>query len=224
MDCQELWEKLKTKYHLKQVQLEIEAHQIDLIKVENIDDLLDQVNDPDEIPFWAELWPASIGLATMILQNPSFWRGKTVLELGAGVGLAGIAASLAGARVTHSDFLEDAFDFIKVNRWRNGVDQIPLLLADWRRFPENAGTFDLVIGADILYEKTLHDPLVTVLRRALRQDGLVWLADPGRDYGRQFVRRQTEADWVVRHTGLAVHYQDKPYSIDLYQMTPPGTM
>lgn len=224
LQWQKLLERLKEKYRLKQVCLEIETRPIELMKVENIDDLLDQVNDPDEIPFWAELWPASIGLATAILRNPSLWRGKTVLELGSGVGLAGIAATMAGAEVTQSDFLEDAFDFIRVNRWRNGIDQTSLLLADWRHFPERAGTFDRVIGADILYEKTLHDPLAAVLHRVIRRDGFVWLADPGRVYGRDFVQKQTDADWKVRQSQINVDYQEKPYVIDLYQMTPPGTI
>lgn len=220
---QAIYQKLASKYNLKHVNVNLGEHRLELVKVENIDDLLDQVTDPDEIPFWAELWPASIGLATVILEKRHLFEGKTVLELGAGVGLAGIAARLAGAEVVQSDFISDAFDFITVNSLRNNVPANQYLLADWRRFPEQSGPFDRVIGADILYEKTLHSNLAAILTRVTRRGGFVWLADPGRAYAGQFCLRQADDGWRVQKNQVPVNYEEKPYTIDLYQLDHSGT-
>ena len=221
------WKTLQTRllsnYELREVQLTLEGHSLKLTKVADIDALLDKVSDADRIPFWAELWPASIGLARFILQRERWFSGHTLLELGSGIGLAGIAAKLAGASVVQSDFLEEAFTFIRLNCIRNGVEPDPLLLADWRSFPQHAGGFDWVIGADILYEKTLHDSLEKVLHQVVKVGGGVLLADPGRGYAAQFIERLIAAGWQCRKLQLPVVYEERNYQIDIYQLQPKGT-
>jgi hypothetical protein len=51
----------------------------------------------DSDPYWTRAWPSAIALATTILSRPDLVRGKRVADLGAGLGVAGIAAALAGA-------------------------------------------------------------------------------------------------------------------------------
>ena len=50
----------------------------------------------DKDPYWCRLWPSAIALAQLILQQPELVRGKRVCDIGCGLGLAGIAAALAG--------------------------------------------------------------------------------------------------------------------------------
>jgi hypothetical protein len=45
-----------------------------------------------------DLWPAGRALATRLSAEPGLVRGRRVLELGTGLGIAGIAAADAGAR------------------------------------------------------------------------------------------------------------------------------
>ena len=52
---------------------------------------------PDDDPHWATLWQGSVALAEEILSHPERVAGKRVIDLGTGLGLAGIAAGLAGA-------------------------------------------------------------------------------------------------------------------------------
>lgn len=211
-------EDLSAIYNLVPVLLNIKGYPVQLVKVENIDDLLDRVNDPDEIPFWAELWPAAIGMATFILQNSELFAGKKVLELGAGVGLSGIAAKIAGAEVVQSDFSADALRFTQVNCQRNGVAVGATLLADWRTFPDSAGRFDMMIGADILYEKTLHSHLSRIFEQHLQPGGAVWLADPGREFAKLFMTGAA-GRWQVYHCQVPVNYQGKNSIVDLYRLT-----
>ena len=50
----------------------------------------------DRDPYWCRLWPSAIALAQLVLQQPELVRGKRVCDIGCGLGLAGIAAALAG--------------------------------------------------------------------------------------------------------------------------------
>jgi predicted nicotinamide N-methyase len=215
-------EELQRNYRLKTVELQMEDRRLELVKVANMDELLDRITDVDELPFWAEIWPAAIGLAVFILRNQTFFNGKRVLELGAGAGLAGIAAKLAGAQVTQSDFIKAAFPFIGVNCLRNQVPVGNFLLADWRNFPEVPELYDFIIGADILYEKTVHPDLEKVFHQALKPRGRVYLGDPGRGFGRQFVTGLTTAGWENIEVQIPVFYEEQNYTIDIYQLTPPG--
>ena len=53
---------------------------------------------PDVDPHWATLWQGSVALAEEVLSKPELVAGKRVIDLGTGLGLAGIAAGLAGAK------------------------------------------------------------------------------------------------------------------------------
>ena len=52
---------------------------------------------PQTVPFWATVWPAGQLLARVVQAEPAWVRGQTVLDLGCGSGVAGIAALDAGA-------------------------------------------------------------------------------------------------------------------------------
>lgn len=220
----ELFDRLQTEYQLKKVDLEILGHKIQLYKVRNLDELLDQVTDPDEIPFWAELWPASVSLAKFILERPLIFQNQNVLELGAGVGLAGMAVKMAGARTTQSDFFSPALEFCRLNCRLNELPEDPFLQADWRKFPEEAGRFDRIIGSDILYERTLHDCLLEVLAHHLEDGGKVILADPGRDHAKIFLKQAVEEGWTCETSIVPVFYEARTYQIQVHQLTMEGKL
>lgn len=47
-------------------------------------------------PYWARPWPSAAALAEKIIDKPHLVKGCRVCDLGAGLGIAGIAAALAG--------------------------------------------------------------------------------------------------------------------------------
>ncbi len=218
----ELYQELNRSFRLQKVAVEFGDYSLELIKVADLDELLEGVTDADQIPFWAELWPASLGLTRYIFNHRHLSEGRSVLELGAGIGLAGIAARLAGAHLLQTDYVEAALRFIRVNSLWNGLSDPRLLLADWRRFPQ-VGKFDLILGADILYEKTLHQDLAGIMANSLKPGGTVWLADPGRDYALEFVLMLMDRGWSVRQSRVPVIYEKNTHQIDIYQLQPGGT-
>ena len=67
-----------------------------------------------EPPYWAFAWPGCQALARWFLDGPPL-DGLTVLDLGAGSGLAAIAAARRGARVTANDVDPLAIAACRVN-------------------------------------------------------------------------------------------------------------
>ena len=70
------------------------------------------------------LWPAGFLLAQHVASvcgGRDRWRGRTVLELGAGIGLPSLAAAECGALVTATDLEDRALALIEANALDNGL-------------------------------------------------------------------------------------------------------
>jgi predicted nicotinamide N-methyase len=158
----------------------IDTRTFSILKPANADDLIreeDFVLD-ERLPYWADVWPSSIILAEKLLELKG--SGRTALELGCGVGLSTLAATSAGFDVLSTDYYEDALDVTRANVFRNLGTLARTRLVDWRHFPEDLGTFDLVFASDVLYEKEYAELLPILLRRLLVPGGIALIADPGR--------------------------------------------
>src|SRR5262249_24206431 len=57
-------------------------------------------------PYWAFAWPGGQGLARYALDHPEEFKGKRVLDFGAGCGIAAIAAAKAGAKASFADDID----------------------------------------------------------------------------------------------------------------------
>ncbi len=99
-------------------------------------------------PYWAFCWGSGQALARHLLDHPQLVAGQRVVDFGAGSGVAGIAAALAGAAtVTAVDTDDTARRFARLNAELNGVslevtDTLPL---GW----------DVMLASDVLYEPAL---------------------------------------------------------------------
>jgi len=107
-------------------------------------------------PYWSFCWGSGLALAQQILEKPSLVAGKTILDFGAGSGIVGIAAVMAGAkRVILCDIDPIAKIACKENLILNGVEAE--FLDDFFALPEPV---DLLLAADVLYDPE-NLPLVT---------------------------------------------------------------
>jgi predicted nicotinamide N-methyase len=145
------------------------------------------------LPYWAELWPAATALAAALPEV----AGLRVVELGCGLGLPSLVAAARGAEVTASDWAEDAVELLRENAARNGLE-LRAEVRDWREpWPER---FDLVLAADVLYERRNVEPLLERLRELAP---VAYLGLAGRPYEAQFLAAAVTdqvADRVVRLT------------------------
>lgn len=158
----------------------VDTHTFSILKPANSDDLIreeDFVKD-ERLPYWADVWPSSIILASKLLELTG--RGGSALELGCGVGLSTLAATKAGFDVLSTDYYQDALDVTTANVFRNLGIRARTRLVDWRHLPDDLGKFDLVFASDVLYEKEYAELLPVILDRLLAPGGIALIADPGR--------------------------------------------
>jgi predicted nicotinamide N-methyase len=176
----------------------VDSHTFSILKPANSDDLIreeDFVKD-ERLPYWADVWPSSLILASKLLELDG--RGRSALELGCGVGLSTLAATKAGFNVLSTDYYEDALDVTRANVFRNLGSFARTRLVDWRHLPDDLGQFDLVFASDVLYEKEYAELLPVILRRVLAPRGIALIADPGRVAAPVFVESCERAGLVIR--------------------------
>ena len=151
-----------------------------IFKPANADHLIseaDYVLD-ERLPYWADLWPSARILAATLLREDG--RGQRLLEMGCGVGLATVAAMQSGFDVTATDYYEEAIHVTRGNAARNLGREPSVRMVNWREWPDDLGTFDVVMAADVLYEAEYAGLVASCLARAMTPGGVAIVADPGR--------------------------------------------
>jgi SAM-dependent methyltransferase len=152
----------------------------------------------DYMPYWSDLWPASVGLADYLVSSHLHPLGvhRTAVELGCGLGLAGVTAGMLGWQVVFTDYDADALIYATHNARSNQLADFEARLVDWRDPPEDLQA-DLLLGADVIYEKRNHSALLSCTHRLLRETGLAIFADPHRDGAAGFAAAIREAGFDV---------------------------
>ena len=108
------------------VEVEVEGRVWLLDRAADMEALWDEMDDADldddeRLPYWAEVWPASVLLGRHILRNQNTLKGKPCLDLGCGLGLTGMIASSIGAQVVAFDYELPAVRFAHHNAQLNDV-------------------------------------------------------------------------------------------------------
>jgi predicted nicotinamide N-methyase len=143
-------------------------------------------------PYWSVLWRSGVALAYELDGAPL--RGVRVVELGCGLALPSIAAARAGADVLATDEAPEALTLAERNAEANGV-RLATAQANWAE-PSGLlrqGPFDVVLAADVFYERQNVATLLSLLPRLAPE---AWVADPGRPAASAFLE-QAEARWPV---------------------------
>ncbi len=196
---------LSTRYDVEEKRVQIGEGDVVILGIRDTNVLLDQIDprvfaEDERLPYWAELWPASIALASLCALQPDRFQRATVLEVGCGLGLAGIAAAHCGASVTMTDYEKDALLFARYNATQNLPPDVAagcvFKLLDWRE-PQELGRFDLILGADVLYEERNFAPLLDLVGRHLEHNGIAIFTDPGRTIAEQFLPRARARGYTV---------------------------
>jgi predicted nicotinamide N-methyase len=148
-------------------------------------------------PYWAVLWRSGVALAREL--DGLALRGLRVVELGCGLAVPSIAAARAGAAVLATDACAEALALVARNAKANAV-RVETATVDWADPGELVGRapFDVVLAADVLYERASVARLLSLLPRLAPE---AWVADPGRPAADAFVeqaRRRWPVDTSVR--------------------------
>jgi predicted nicotinamide N-methyase len=131
-------------------------------------------------PWWAFAWAGGQALARHLLDHPALVAGRRVLDLGAGSGLAGIAAMRAGAaEALAADTDPFALAAIALNAEANAV----ALAATGRDLlAARPPGFDVVLVGDLFYERQLAEGVLGFIEAARAEGVAVFVGDPRRSY------------------------------------------
>jgi len=130
-------------------------------------------------PFWAFAWAGGQALARHVLDHPEIVRGRTVLDVAAGCGLAAIAAMKAGAASAEANDIDRfAAAASMLNAVLNGVtlsassaDQIGAAVAA-----------EVILVGDLFYDRDLSPRVYAWLKPLADAGRTVLIGDPGRTY------------------------------------------
>jgi predicted nicotinamide N-methyase len=191
------------------------------------------------LPYWAELWDSAPGLARWLAErvSASGWGAllsdlplpntrpappPKVLDLGCGMGLTGTVAAALGARVLFADLEPAALLFARLNSlpFAAGAGRPPRVRTrqlNWQR-DQLGERFDLILGADILYEHKQWEYLEPFWRAHLSPaGGVVLLGEPGRPTGDAFIDWVRPRGWSLKQFDQPVETRPKP--IRLFRLT-----
>jgi predicted nicotinamide N-methyase len=130
-------------------------------------------------PFWLFVWAGGQALARHVLDHPEIVRGRTVLDVASGSGVAAIAAARAGAsHVTAMDVDPQAVAAAARNAAANDV-AVETRAVDVADLDVRA---DVILAGDVFYTRTVADRMTARLRRAGREGARILVGDPGRGY------------------------------------------
>ena len=173
----------------------------------------------ERLPYWAELWPSAISLARHLHERDLI--GTRVIELGCGVGLPTVAALARGARVLATDHYAAALDFAAYNARANLGQEPETVLLDWRApYVPHPAAFDLVLGADVLYERPNAVALADLVPKLLAPKGEAIFADPRRDAAPAFLRILEERGFEIYTQDAPVEHSGREVGVSLHQLRP----
>jgi predicted nicotinamide N-methyase len=184
------------------------------------------------LPYWAELWDSAFAIGELIVERGAWGGGSeindaprhtphaprpTVLDLGCGQGFAGMVAAAMGADVLFADLEPDALLFARLNTlpWHA---QVRTRQINWQidRLEES---FDVILGADVLYDRTQWDFLEPFFRAHVRRRGMILLGEPGRQTGDMFPEWIVTRRWEIETVEQRVPTRAKPVRVFRLELT-----
>jgi len=132
------------------------------------------------------LWPSSLALGQYLCEtppeHPHSVKGKTVCEVGAGLGLVGVVASCLGATHVALTDLVDAIPGLEEHRSLNDLENVVCETLCWGNDDDHAKLsnpkVDIILAADVIYfpGEELASELINTFRRLCKPDTVILLA------------------------------------------------
>ena len=137
--------------------------------------------NPPEPPYWAHCWSGAGVLAAAVPRG-----ARRAVEVGCGLGLPGLVAAVRGWRVTFVDRVAEPLAFVRASAAASAVGPAACVVADVVTPALAAGRFDLVLAAELLYDRAAFGAIAAALIRLLAPGGLLLVADAARIDTRAF--------------------------------------
>jgi predicted nicotinamide N-methyase len=170
----------------------------------------DSEGDDPPPPYWAYQWAGGLVLARHFLERPETVRRRRVLDLGAGSGLVGIAAAMAGASaVLAAEIDSNGVAAIGLNATLNSVE-VSAVSGDITGGP--VLEVDIIAVGDLFYDAGLAARVTAFLDRCVSAGVDVLVGDPGRAH-LPHDRLKLVAEYAVADVGSGNAATTKPSAV-----------
>lgn len=182
------------------------------LAITNADNPFADTDRPDQDTTGLSIWSAALILARWTTQKN--WENATVLELGAGCGVPGLAVACSKPppkKVYVTDLnpqsVENLEHNISLNDLQNNATALKMDWCDKSTWPNEK--LDYVIGSDLIYQKSLVPLLVEVVQGLLKPYGTFYYVAPesGRDGLVEFIDRMKDicSEWKTEIAPPELH-------------------
>ncbi|HQY87244.1 MAG TPA: methyltransferase domain-containing protein [Tepidisphaeraceae bacterium] len=225
----QLRERIARKYALTEETIRIGSHELSFTRAADPDAVLDAICleeeqrranppvnlepqlEPLRMPYWAAVWESANALGEFALSMDRSWRDARVLDLGCGMGNAGMILAAAGANVTLVDIDRDALLFAELNihPWRESCS---VKRIDWN-VDRLSDRYELILGSDVLYEREQWDGFEAFIKIHLDENGIVLIGEPGRAQAEAFPDWIRARGWSIEMTKRSVEGRAIPINL-----------
>ncbi|MGQ9920570.1 MAG: class I SAM-dependent methyltransferase [Desulfobacca sp.] len=221
--AQRLYEDLARRYHLAWADIQVGPIRLKLLQLADLESYLvahieAQQLSLENFPYWAMVWDGALVLADFLVKQPP-QPGHTILELGAGLGFASLAAAARGHQATMTDNNADALAFARLSAWRNNLANVRVEYLDWYN-PQLTGQFSWLVAADILYEPATFAPLLQVFGRYVQPGGKIYLTQGIRGRGPQAFFELAKPLYHIRFQEKKLRQPEGDRKILFFELTP----
>lgn len=165
-------------------------------------------------PIFGVIWPSSLVLAHFM--NDYDTGEKRILEVGCGMALSSLLLNKRNADITATDHHPDVEQFLLRNALLNEGESIAFERVDWADKEDLLGSFDLIIGSDLLYEDQHIELLANFINAHAKPSCEVILVDPARGRKNKLSKCMTALGYSNAHQKpLHTHYLEQAFKGDI---------
>lgn len=190
-------------------------------KVQSVFEEQKAQNPAIDFPFWAKCWHSSLAMLKFLQKHSYYIQHKSVVELGAGIGLPSFYAANWASSVIITDYAEEALDLMRYNI-------VALQLSNTQVKPFNWNDYDMLIQAevvllsDINYDQNDFASLKQLLHAYLKNGATILLATPYRINASSFVLEFLP--YVQEQELISIEMDNKESMIGLFVFQNPPSL
>jgi predicted nicotinamide N-methyase len=170
-------------------------------------------HDNKKAAYWAQAWPASIGLCMFLSEHPAYISGKNILELAAGIGLPGLYAAATANKVHITDIEPQAMDCVQQSIKHIQLNNVSSAALDWKD-AANLPLPGILLLSDVNYEPAVFATLQQVLEYFLQHQVTIIISTPQRLVAKEFVNHLLP--YCIQQWNTNVLMNDKETDISVF--------
>ena len=213
----ELRSKIEQKYQVIEQEITVPSGNLKMMVIKDPGQLLEnfKTNRISTFPYWATIWQSSVGLAYHLSTDNNL-RGLPVLDLGCGMGLAGIHACQQGAKLFFADWVAEALLFAQYNTLRNGYNG-DYVQMDWSSSCFLPKKFAAILATDILYEKGNWQTILSFIKSHLIAGGRAFFSEPSRTNAKNFPSYLRSAGFRAFRYHYSINFEGRMTKVLIYE-------